>query len=646
MNLPGINGMPHPPLHPISRPSELSAKACDACRIRKIGCDRSTTINGQCTGCTKAAIPCTFTHVRQKSGPAPGSLRKVTSPPTMRSAIPPHTAPPSVPPVPPPGMQDFPIAMFQRSVDAAAAAFDPRASMLDVSMEAGSAAGMTVAALPAQPLQLPTPPMPSTLYPSSNPRPNPLDAILPRHTLEALVKLYFDYVFWLVPYPHRPTFERDLAARREEGDGQEEWTAMVVAVVMYALLHLPKNNVPLSSDEGTDLLERTYNASLEFLGKPFVTYTSSRLYIIYGATSCAYGLGFQNMYRSLQGSNVSMMLQRNLDRESSYATMDPIEGEMMRRMWWLMYGSDRSGGIHEETRLHFNEALCGGLGLPSTMDDEQLYQAATGTPTDDSVPPSPSPLWGFYYCSAMYRVAGKILSRREQDTVVPPTGVALFTRLAELDALIQELDDVFLDMPEFLRLNTDLDTERSPASFPPAATWRQSNNLSLTDHGVMVQQSNLYVTQQAMRLVAVQYRRDLVQMRWQSPTVPWPDNHSAPIYSDEYRAAKLRQNEATFRKARDLVMSNLLKVLRALPIELIAINHFPGLSKIRYVASTLLPDIETASAHQAGVGGMPSGPSMSVMYLRQYIDYLSRLDTMSAIAPLRERVNAAGVGTS
>lgn len=70
------------------------------------------------------------------------------------------------------------------------------------------------------------------------------------------------------------------------------------------------------------------------------------------------------------------------------------------------------------------------------------------------------------------------------------------------------------------------------------------------------------------------------------------------------------------------------------------------MSKIRYVASTLLPDIETANAHQAGVGGLPSGPSMSVMYLRQYIDYLSRLDTMSAIAPLRDRLNAAGVGAA
>lgn len=106
------------------------------------------------------------------------------------------------------------------------------------------------------------------------------------------------------------------------------------------------------------------------------------------------------------------------------------------------------------------------------------------------------------------------------------------------------------------------------ASFPPA-TWRQNANLSLTDHGIMVQQSNLYVTQQAMRLIAVQYRRDLVQLRWQSPAVPWPDNHSAPVYSDDYRKAKLRQNDATFRKARDLVMCNMLKVLRALPIELI-----------------------------------------------------------------------------
>lgn len=189
-------------------------------------------------------------------------------------------------------MADFPVAMFARSVDAAAAGFDPRANMLDVvPMEAGPSAGPSTSTVPSVvPLPAPLPPsipppLPAPMLEmqtspvymaAAEPRPNPLEQFLPRHTLDSLLKLWFDYVSWLIPYPHRPTFERDLAARREEGEGQEEWMAMVVALVMCTIVHIPKNNMPMPSEEATNLLHKTYSASLEFLGKPFVTYTSCR----------------------------------------------------------------------------------------------------------------------------------------------------------------------------------------------------------------------------------------------------------------------------------------------------------------------------------------------------------------------------------
>lgn len=74
---------------------------------------------------------------------------------------------------------------------------------------------------------------------------------------------------------------------------------------------------------------------------------------------------------------------------------------------------------------------------------------------------------------------------------------------------------------------------------------------------------------------------------------------------DKLRAIKLRQNEDTFQQQRDHILSTLLRVLQALPMQLIgecqqatltaAVNSFPGLSKIRYVASTLLGDFEENS---------------------------------------------------
>lgn len=168
-------------------------------------------------------------------------------------------------------------------------------------------------------------------------------------------------------------------------------------------------------------------------------------------------------------------------------------------------------------------------------------------------------------------VAGKILTRRSKDYVQPPQGPALTGRIAELDLLIEELVDVFHDCPEFLTLPLDSNEISSPnlSIIPVRATAAQ--------HGIGVQQSNLYVSQQAIRLVAIQYRKDLLDLREFGPV-----------------------NESDFRAERDDVLSTLLRVLRALPMELMgesvdtmlmsAVNTFPGLSKIRYVASTLLSD--------------------------------------------------------
>lgn len=90
-------------------------------------------------------------------------------------------------------------------------------------------------------------------------------------------------------------------------------------------------------------------------------------------------------------------------------------------------------------------------------------------------------------------------------------------------------------------------------------------SLSPLKHGIGIQQSNLWITQLSIRLVAVQYRKELVDLRWTTQST----NPAVLPRTDAFRQAKLRENELSFRDDRDHILSSLLRILQALPIHLI-----------------------------------------------------------------------------
>lgn len=142
------------------------------------------------------------------------------------------------------------------------------------------------------------------------------------------------------------------------------------------------------------------------------------------------------------------------DPKTYEAIENPVEREMCRRMWWLIYAADRSGATCEGARPVLNEDTSSSVHLPSTLDDESLELMACGVPGNGMVE---SPLWGFFYSSALWRVAGRIHSRRERDAVMPPQPNDIFQRIVELEEVIEELDDLFVDCPAFLMLKLDAD---------------------------------------------------------------------------------------------------------------------------------------------------------------------------------------------
>jgi hypothetical protein len=112
------------------------------------------------------------------------------------------------------------------------------------------------------------------------PRPqNPFDEVLPRQLLHLIIDLYFDYVYGLVPIIHRPTFMRDLHDYKEEQTGEatvDEWKALVMGLVAFTLVQIPRSFVPIKRKEVKGLIEATFAISREWLDRPPAALTVNR----------------------------------------------------------------------------------------------------------------------------------------------------------------------------------------------------------------------------------------------------------------------------------------------------------------------------------------------------------------------------------
>jgi hypothetical protein len=103
------------------------------------------------------------------------------------------------------------------------------------------------------------------IYPH-NPN-NPFDAILPRGLLFHIVDLYFDYMYGLCPFIHRPSFMRDLREHREEQPDSEEFQALVLGLVSCTLSQIPRAFVPLPRSEVKGLLIKTFQWVQRYLNQ-------------------------------------------------------------------------------------------------------------------------------------------------------------------------------------------------------------------------------------------------------------------------------------------------------------------------------------------------------------------------------------------
>ena len=110
---------------------------------------------------------------------------------------------------------------------------------------------------------------------------NPLEAILPRDLMLQIVILFFHYLYPLIPLIHRPSFESDIDARREEREGETEWTTLVIAIIASTAAQMPSILVPLENAHCQALIRRCYAEANKRSQDSYSSPTSTRCKLSY-----------------------------------------------------------------------------------------------------------------------------------------------------------------------------------------------------------------------------------------------------------------------------------------------------------------------------------------------------------------------------
>ncbi|KAH8114312.1 fungal-specific transcription factor domain-containing protein [Phellopilus nigrolimitatus] len=648
------------------------SQSCDACRARKVRCARENQDDPQtsCKHCVALGIPCTYDYQPKKRGPpnlylrrlqeaaaaaavaqtqgnasdiaealspGPGGKSPIQAPTIVPSQSPtsPYLEPAlnpiaSIPPsvhVPPsrypiaadtyhphyPGMHSMPH--INRRVSESSSNDSPLASSRSVpgSSPGGADAFNTYplynwSATYKQQQTLPIPP-PNALPPLSYYyRPHRLEDVAPRDTIMLVVSLFFDFVYPLTPCVHKPSFMADLHSRREERDPL--FFALVMSTCASTLVQVPRSYLPMERPAVRKLAQICHESSRHISVASYDPPQSIHVVIRYFDTVYHFCEGHDATSHASFGEAAHIAVTLHMHEEASYEGLDPIECEVRRRTFWLLFGADKSMSILLGRPICLRDEDCT-LHFPKEVDDEYI--------TPNGILPQPhgktAIVSGLNYISRIFALLGEIQVRIRVDKRSPPQGPFATARLEEVRSLHARIMSALVHTPAPLRLKSaGVHSSQLPAELGGAG-FRQATFAEVKDffdnpnasranasNAFLVMQANLYVTQQLVRFVIEQYRDDLItQLRG----------------TNDARA--IEEHELAVAEGREAVASDLLNVLHSIPIQSIATNGPSLVHKVRFVASTLLDAVRKAET-------APASAARAHAYLWDFLSILSEIE--------------------
>ncbi|KDQ20786.1 hypothetical protein BOTBODRAFT_50846 [Botryobasidium botryosum FD-172 SS1] len=453
-------------------------------------------------------------------------------------------------------------------------------------------------------------------------RPRSLDEIAPREQLMLIIALFFDFVHPLTPCVHKPSFMTDLHSRREERDPL--FFALVMSVVASTLVQVPRSYLPMDRPAVRRLAQNCSEASRHVTVASYDPPTSMHVVVRYLDTVYHFCEGHDATSHASFGEAAHIAVTLHMHEEASYEGLDPIESEIRRRTFWLLFGADKSMSILLGRPICLRDEDCT-LHFPKEVDDEYI--------TLNGILPQPpgktAIICGLNYITRIFALLGEILVRIRVDKRSPPTGTFATARLDEVRNLHNSIMNVLAHAPVHLRLKpatpigmsgslsqgsgaggVDYDYGGAgfrKATFAEVKDFFDNPNASRENasNPFLVMQANLYVTQQLVRFVIEQYRDELTT--------------SIRAQSGDAAAETELQQRSWNSDDREAVASDLLNILHSIPIQSIATNGPSLVHKVRFVASTLLDAVRKAET-------APASAARAHAYLWDFLSILSEIE--------------------
>ncbi|KAI6042705.1 fungal-specific transcription factor domain-containing protein [Pisolithus marmoratus] len=658
----GLSPGPTPPAQSCNK-ARRQSQSCDACRARKVRCAKETQDQKQpCKHCVTLGIPCTYDYQPKKRGPPNLYLRRLQQAQAAGSTsgasaqrrddsssdppIPPLSQPPTGPPhsnvVPSQSGQSQLVFMepctaptllssiasqYSTCTDTSSDHYHPAVPLSSQGSYGGSfPSDHSDGHLKArnvthhqQHLSSPATFLPPNIFPplSYYCRPHRLEDIAPRNTIFLIVELFFDFVYPLTPCVHKPSFMADLHAHREERDPL--FFALVMSTVASTLVQVSRCYLPMERSTVKKLARTCFEASRHITIASYDPPSTTHVVIRYFDCCYQFCSGSDATQHATYGEAAHIAVTLRMHEEASYEGLNPIESEVRRRAFWLLFGADKSMAILLGRPVCFRDEDCT-VNFPREIDDEYI--------TSNAYLPQPrgktSIISGLNYISRIFAILGDVLVRARVDRHSPPRGHFATMRLEQVQSLHTKILETLSQVPEPLRLKTRMPTGyvpiggmvggRNSIGIPSVGEYQHGNGFRQVTLGevkdffdnpkasranalnaFLVQQANLYVTQQLVRFVIEQYRDELITMM-----------HG-------------RINERQVMEGKEAVVSDLLEILRSIPIQSIATNGPSLVHKVRFVASTLLDAVEKADS-----ASVPAERAHA--YLLDFLSILSEIE--------------------
>ncbi|GLB38250.1 putative fungal specific transcription factor [Lyophyllum shimeji] len=415
-------------------------------------------------------------------------------------------------------------------------------------------------------------------------RPHRLEDIAPRDTISLIIALFFDFVYPLTPCVHKPSFMADLHARREERDPL--FFALVMSTVASTLVQVPRSYLPMERPVVRKLAQTCHEASRHISVASYDPPTSMHVVIRY--FDCVYHFceGHDATQHAAFGEAAHIAVTLRMHEEASYEGLDPIECEVRRRIFWLLFGADKSMSILLGRPICLRDEDCT-VHFPKELDDEYI--------TPSAYLPQPhgktATVSGLNYISRLFALLGEILVRIRVDKRSPPQGQFATARLEEVQSLHTRIMAALIHAPEPLRLKQTHAQSRLPPEYGGAG-FRQATFAEVKDFFDNPNASRANALNPSLSCKRICMLRS---------------NSSASI--DEMQVAE----------DREAVASDLLNILHSIPIQSIATNGPSLVHKVRFVASTLLDAVRKAET-------APASAARAHAYLWDFLSILSEIE--------------------